>query len=137
MDPQIRPWRLGATVFGLMGILALLVAAVGLYSVVSYLVTQRTHEFGVRMALGARGGNIVGLILRHSAGTASVGIVAGIALALLGGRLVQPLLFRTAANDPVVIGTVALTMMIVAILAGVVPALRARRVAPVEALRYE
>jgi ABC-type antimicrobial peptide transport system permease subunit len=91
----------------------------------------------VRMALGARGGNIMGLILRHSAGTASVGIVAGIALALLGGRLVQPLLFRTAANDPVVIGTVAATMMAVAVLAAVLPALRARRVAPVEALRYE
>jgi predicted permease len=137
MDPQLRPWRLGATIFGLMGGLALLVAAVGLYSVVSYLVTQRTHEFGVRLALGARGGNIIGLIFRHSAGTASVGIGIGIVLALMGGRFVQPLLFRTTANDPVIIGTVAVTMMAVAILAGVIPALRARRVNPVEALRYD
>ncbi|MGH7330786.1 MAG: ABC transporter permease, partial [Polyangiaceae bacterium] len=83
MDPQIRPWRLGATAFTLMGALAALVAAVGLYSVLSYMVTQRTHEIGVRMALGASGANVLGTILRHSVVVGAVGTLLGIVFALL------------------------------------------------------
>ena len=77
LDPQIRPWRLGATMFGLFGALALLVAAIGLYSVISYLVAQRRHELGVRIALGAQVGNIVGLVVRYGVGLALVGVVIG------------------------------------------------------------
>jgi predicted permease len=137
VDPQIRPWRLGASVFGLMGVLALLVAAVGLYSVMSYLVAQRTHELGVRIALGARDGDILSLVLRSSLGMAALGVVLGLGLALALGRFVEPLLFDTSARDPGVFGGVALAMLAVALLASLVPALRARRVNPMEALRAE
>jgi ABC-type antimicrobial peptide transport system permease subunit len=137
VDPQIRPWRLGASVFGLMGVLALVVAAVGLYSVLSYLVAQRTHEIGVRIALGARGGDILGLILRSSFGMTVLGVAIGLGLSLAAGRFVEPLLFETSARDPGVVSGVALSMLTVALLASLVPALRARRVNPMEALRTE
>jgi ABC-type antimicrobial peptide transport system permease subunit len=137
MDPQVRPWRLGATVFTLMGALAALVAAVGLYSVLSYMVTQRTHEIGVRMALGASSANVLGSILRHSVVVGAVGTLFGIVFALLAGPYVEPLLFRTSARDPVVFGAVTMTLLTVAIVAGLLPAMRAQRIDPVEALRAE
>jgi predicted permease len=137
IDPQVRPWRLGATMFGFCAILALLVATVGLYSVISYLVSQRTREIGVRIALGARDANIFALILRNSVGLASIGIAIGLALVAAGGRLLEPLLFNATVNDPVVIGTVSVTLVLAAVLAGAVPALRARRVDPLAALRAE
>ncbi|MFI5311315.1 MAG: ABC transporter permease [Gemmatimonadales bacterium] len=137
VDPQVRPWRLGASVFSLMGILALIVAAVGLYSVMSYLVAQRTHELGVRIALGARGGDILALVLRGGAGMAAIGVVLGLGLALVCGRFVAPLLFDTSPRDPAVLGGAAVAMLAVAVLASWIPALRARRVNPMEALRSE
>jgi predicted permease len=135
LDSQVRPWRLGASMFGLMGALALVVAAIGLYSVMSYLVAQRTHEIGVRMALGARGGNIVALVLRSSLGMAALGVAIGTGFALWAGRFLEPLLFDTSPRDPVVIGGVGVTLLAVAFLSGLVPAMRARRVNPMEALR--
>ena len=137
IDPQIRPWRLGANMFGLMGVLALVVAAVGLYSVMSYLVAQRTHEFGVRIALGARGWNIFALILRSSVGMAALGVAIRIGLSLWAGRFIAPLLFETSPRDPVVLGGVGAALLAVAVLAGLLPAIRAKRVDPMEALRSE
>ncbi|HSA54318.1 MAG TPA: FtsX-like permease family protein, partial [Gemmatimonadaceae bacterium] len=137
VDPQIRPWRLGATVFGLMGVLALLVAAVGLYSVLSYLVAQRTHEVGVRLALGATGGSIVRLVMRHSLAMALAGITIGIALSLAAGRFVAPLLFDTSPRDGIVLASVAGSLIVVALAASLLPALRARRVDPLEAMRTD
>jgi predicted permease len=137
VDPQIRPWRLGASVFGLMGVLALVVAAVGLYSVLSYLVAQRTHEIGVRIALGARGGDILSLVLRSSFGMTVLGVAIGLGLSLAAGRFIEPLLFETSARDPGVVSGVALSMLTVALVASLVPALRARRVNPMEALRTD
>ncbi len=137
IDPQVRPWKLGAAVFGLAGVLALVVAAVGLYSVLSYLVEQRTQEIGVRMALGARVGNIVRLVLRDSVGMTLLGITIGAVGALIGGRFLQPLLFEASPSDPSVFATVALSLTVVAVIAGVLPAWRANRVDPMEALRAE
>jgi predicted permease len=137
VDPQIRPWKLGATVFSLMGLLALVIAGLGLYSVLSYLVAQRTHELGVRLALGASGQRIIGMILRSSLGMAGLGVVIGLGLALWAGRFVQPLLFETSPRDPLVIGGVAVGLLAIAVLASMVPALRARRVNPMEALRAD
>jgi predicted permease len=137
IDPQIRPWKLGASVFGLAGVLALLVAAVGLYSVLSYLVAQRAQELGVRIALGAKAGNILRLVLRDSLGMTLLGIVAGAALALIAGRFLQALLFDTSARDPVVLAAVAVALILVAVAASVLPARRANHVDPMEALRAE
>jgi hypothetical protein len=137
IDPQIRPWRLGASVFGLMGVLALLVAAVGLYSVMSYLVAQRTHELGVRIALGAQSTDIVSLVFRGSVGMATAGIAIGVALSLAAGRFIEPLLFDASASDASVLGGVALLMLGVAVLASVLPALRAKATNPMEALRVD
>jgi putative ABC transport system permease protein len=137
LDPQIRPWRLGATMFGIFGALALLVAAIGLYSVISYLVAQRAHELGVRIALGAQVGNIVSLVMRHGVGMALVGVGIGTVLALNGARWIGPLLFDTSPRNPVIFGVVAVVLLLVALLASVVPAWRASRVDPIEALRAD
>ena len=137
VDGQTRPWRLGASVFTLMGALALLVAAVGLYSVLSYLVAQRTREIGVRIALGAQASSIVGLVMRSGVGMTLAGIAVGATIALWAGRFIEPWLFNTSAHDPVVFGGVSLALLLVAVLASVVPAARARRVDPMEALRSD
>jgi len=137
LDPQIRPWRLGATIFALCGVLALSVAAIGLYSVMSYLVASRTHELGVRSALGASGAAIVRLVVRGGLAMAAAGVGIGLALAILAGRWLQPLLFETSARDPLVLGGVGALLLIVALVACVAPALRARRVTPMTALRAD
>ncbi len=137
VDPQIRPWRLGASVFGLMGVLALLVAAIGLYSVMSYRVAQRTHELGVRIALGAQSADIVSLVFRGSVGMAAVGVAIGVALSLAAGRFIEPLLFDASARDFGVLGGVSAVMLVIAALASVIPALRAKSTDPMEALRTE
>ena len=137
IDPLIRPWRLGATMFGIFGALALLVAAIGLYSVIAYLVAQRAHELGVRIALGAQVGNIVALVMRHGLGLAVVGVVIGSVVALRVGRLIEPLLFDTSPRNPTIFAVVAVVLVVVALLASVVPAWRASRVDPIEALRAD
>jgi putative ABC transport system permease protein len=137
LEPEIRPWRLGASVFALCGVLALLVAAVGLYSVMSYLVARRTHEIGVRVALGATGRAIAGLILRTGSALAGGGVVIGLTVSVVAGRFLEPLLFETSPRDIVVLAVAAGTILAVALLAGVLPARRATRVNPVTALRAE
>ncbi|MEO7997662.1 MAG: FtsX-like permease family protein, partial [Gemmatimonadaceae bacterium] len=137
IDPKVRPWQLGANIFVLMGILALCVAAIGLYSVMSYLVAQRRQELGIRMALGASSRDIIRLIMASGIGTAGIGVAIGVVAALLGGRFIQPLLFKTSAHDVTVFSTVVLSLIGVSVLASLVPALRARRVNPIEALRTE
>jgi predicted permease len=137
IDPQIRPWRLGASIFVLMGALALIVAAVGLYSVMSYFVVQRTHEIGVRIALGSTGGHVVRLILGSSFAMAAIGVAVGCGVALAAGQFVSDLLFQTSPRDPLVFAIAAVTLLAMAALAGVVPARRARRVDPIVALRSD
>jgi putative ABC transport system permease protein len=130
-----RPWRLGATMFGVFGVLAVIVAAIGLYGVVSYGVTQRLHELGVRAALGARPAAIVRLVVGQSVRYAVAGVVVGTLLALAAARWIEPLLFRQTATDPAVYSVVALVMILVAAAASAWPASRAARVDPVDALR--
>jgi ABC-type antimicrobial peptide transport system permease subunit len=137
VDPQVRPWRLGASAFSLMGFLALVVAGVGLHSVVSYRVAQRTHEIGVRIALGAGDAHVVFLVLRSSLGMTALGVVIGLGLALGSGSLVAPLLFDTSPHDPEVLAIVVVTMLLVAVLASLAPVARARRLSAMDALRSE
>jgi hypothetical protein len=128
---------MGATLFTLFGVLALLIAAVGLYSAISYGVTQRRHEFGVRMALGARVDDIVGLVLGQGVRAAVAGVVIGLGVALAAGGMVADLLFQTSPRNPLVFGAVGVVIVLVAVAATFVPAWRASRVDPVAALRAE
>ncbi len=137
VDDRSRSWRLGAMMFVAFGGLALVVAAVGLYGVISYNVAQRTHELGVRMALGARARDAVRLIVGQGVRVAATGVLVGLALALAAARWVQPLLFHQEANDPVLYALVAVGMMAVAVAASAVPALRAARADPSIALRSD
>jgi ABC-type antimicrobial peptide transport system permease subunit len=137
VDAQRQSWRLGATMFVAFGALALIVAAIGLYGVITYDVAQRMHELAVRVALGARTTNIVRLVVAQAFSFAGVGVALGIAAALLLARWVQPLLFDESARDPLVIAGVAVTIGIVALVASASPAARAASVDPNTALRSE
>jgi predicted permease len=134
---EMRSWKLGATMFAAFGGLALVLAAVGLYSVIAYNVTQRTHELGVRVALGARGAHVVRLVVGDGLRVAGVGVILGTAVALWGGRLVEPLLFDVSPRDPLIFVAVALTLVLVALAASWMPARRAARVDPNVALRTD
>jgi predicted permease len=137
VDPNMRSWRLGAAMFTAFGLLALLVAAVGLYSVIAYNVSQRTHELGVRMALGARRGDVVRLVLADALGLAGVAVVLGALIVLVAGRWVEPLLFDASARNPVVIAGIGAALLVIAAAASFLPALRASRVDPAVALRAD
>src|SRR5262249_19049763 len=102
VSPQKRSWRLGAMMFTALGGLALVVAAVGLYSVLAYDVSQRTREFGVRVAMGARSADVMRIVLARGLWIAVVGGTIGLAVALAAGRWVAPLLFQTSPRDPLV-----------------------------------
>jgi ABC-type antimicrobial peptide transport system permease subunit len=134
---QRRSWRLGASLFAAFGALALVVAAVGLYGVITYDVAQRRHELGVRVALGAQAWHVVGLVVDQAISVAGAGVACGLVTVLLVGHLVQPLLFHESARDPLILGAVALTIGIVALIASAAPALRASRADPSTALRSD
>ena len=123
--------------FGLFGAIVVLVAAIGLFSVVSYLVTQRTHELGVRIALGAQRGQVLRLIIGGALRTALVGAVLGGVLSVAIGPAIQPLLFDNAARDPMLLAAVAMGLLVVAVVASAWPAWRATRVDPLLALRSD
>jgi predicted permease len=134
---ELRPWRLGVLTFGAFGTLALAVAAVGLYSVVSYAVVQRTHEMGIRLALGARGTDVARLVIGQSVRVMLVGLALGAAIALAAGKLIAALLYATSAHDPLVFAVVSVTLLVVTVAASVIPARRATRVDPAVTLREE
>ncbi|HEX4684389.1 MAG TPA: ADOP family duplicated permease, partial [Gemmatimonadaceae bacterium] len=131
-DPTVRhetlPFRLGAAMLGVFGALALLLAAVGVYGVISYDVGQRTREIGVRMALGARAADVAALVMRGGLTVVAMGGLIGTGVALFGGRILQPLLYETSPRDPVILTGVALVLLVVTTLACLLPARRAMRV---------
>ncbi len=135
--PHKRAWRLGATMFSVFALVSLVIAAVGLYGVLSYLVTQRTAELGIRAALGATPGRLLQLVLRSGIASAALGAALGLMLVVLAGRKLQALLFQTSAREPDVLAAAGVVVVGVALVASLVPALRATRVDPMQALRAE
>ena len=118
-------------------LLALVLAAIGLYSVIAYNVTQRTHEMGVRVALGAQARDVISLIIREGLRVVIPGVVLGAVVALIAGKWVAPLLFNVSPTDPPVLVAVIVTLLGVAVMASWLPAQRASRVDPNEALRAD
>jgi putative ABC transport system permease protein len=129
--------RMGAALFGLFGALALILAAVGVYGVLSYSVTQQTHEIGIRMALGAQPSTVLKLVVGEGLKLATAGLLVGLMGAVLGARVLSSLLFNVSTYDPVTFVGVSLVLISTAALACCMPARRATRVDPLVALRFE
>ena len=116
---------------------ALMLGVIGIYGVMSYIVSLRTGEIGVRLALGAEPGSVAGMIVRQGGVVVLAGVAVGLAAASAGGRLIESLLYDVSPRDPVVFAATTLTLMGVALLACWLPARRAARLSPLEALRME
>jgi predicted permease len=129
--------RLTGFLLGTFAAIALTLAAVGIYGVLSYLVARRTHEIGIRLAVGANRSQVVGMVLRQALTLAGIGIAAGVGAALVLTQLMQSLLYEVRPADPLTFITVAAALIVVALLAGALPAYRATRVSPLIALRTE
>jgi putative ABC transport system permease protein len=127
--------RFHAVLFGGFAGLALLLAALGIYGAMSFAVAQRTHEIGLRMALGAGRGQMLRLVLREALATALVGCLLGLGGAYAVGRAMQGMWFEVGALDPAALAAVSVTLMVAAVLACLVPARRAASVDPITALR--
>jgi ABC-type antimicrobial peptide transport system permease subunit len=123
--------------FSVLGAVALLLAVSGLFGVIAYSVSQRTREIGIRMALGAHRGKVVGMVLRQGMTLAGAGTLIGLAAALAATRLLRSLLLGVSPLDPVTFTLVPLLLLIVALLACLLPARRAAQTDPMEALRCE
>jgi ABC-type antimicrobial peptide transport system permease subunit len=122
---------------GVAAAMALLLSAVGLYGVVSYVVGQRRGEIGIRMALGAPASQVAGLVLRQSLALVSLGVAVGLAGAAAGTRVLRGLLFEVSPTDPVVLAGVSALLLTIALVASLVPTRRALRVDPLDTLRAE
>jgi len=136
LSDSIAPQRFSALLLGIFALVALALAAVGIYGVISFSVTRRTHEIGVRLALGARRNDVLGMVVLDAVGLALIGVAIGVAGGLALTRLLGSLLYGVSATDPVIFAAVSLVLTAVAALASFLPARRAARVDPIVALRY-
>jgi predicted permease len=137
IDPQLRSWRLGAVLFSVFAGLALGIASVGVFGVVSYLMTQRTREIGVRLALGATRGAMWRLVVGDALRLVAAGVIMGGAAAMAASPLVRGMLFQTSPWEPVSLGSAAVVLLGVTVIAALWPAWRAGRVDPLVALRAD
>ena len=137
MARQLRPWRLGATLFAAFGALAVFVAAFGIYGVVSYTVSQRMHEMGVRVALGGSLRDTAGTVVRGVSFPLGIGIIGGLLLAFAGGSLLQSLLYGISAKDPGVFAFAAAAIACAGVISTLGPALRAAKADPIAVLRIQ
>jgi hypothetical protein len=139
LDGNVELWsmRFVSALFGTFGVIALLLAVVGVYGVKAFAVARRTREIGIRMALGARSGQVFAFFIRQGAVQIVIGLGVGLLLALAAGHLLASMLLRVSPNDLVVLAAAALPLAIAALLACWLPARRAAKVDPMEALRHE
>ena len=137
VDPEVRPFRVGATLFGLLGGLALVLAGVGLFAVISFGVKQRMRELGIRAVLGARAADVVRMVVGEGMRVTAAGVAIGLVASAALGRLVEAMLFGASPRDPVVFAVAAGTLLVVAAAASLFPAWRASHVDPMVALRDE
>ncbi|MGH9612627.1 MAG: ABC transporter permease, partial [Bryobacteraceae bacterium] len=137
IDESLLTERLIASLSAVFGLLATLLAMIGLYGVMAYMVARRTREIGIRIALGALAGNVVWLVMREVLVLTAIGVALGLPIALALSRFVRSQLYGIAGNDPVTIAAATIGLAAIALLAGYIPARRATRIDPMTALRYE
>ncbi len=137
MADSIARQRFAMTLLTVFSLVALVIAAVGIYGVMAYSVVQRTGEFGIRMALGAQQRDVLRLVLAQGGKLVGIGLVIGLAATLAASRAMGSMLFNTSAQDPLTLGTITLVLAVVALIACLLPASRATKVNPIEALRAE
>jgi macrolide transport system ATP-binding/permease protein len=137
MTLPLFPARTVGWLLGVSGILAVVMTTIGLFGVIAYAVSQRTHEIGVRMALGARRSDVVKMVMGQGLRLTAIGLGIGLCAALGAARLLAPLLYGIGANDPATMSAVAIGLTAIALLACYLPARKAARVEPSVALRYE
>jgi putative ABC transport system permease protein len=137
LDRELTPQRFTALLLGVFAGVALLLAAVGIYSVLSYIVRGRSREIGVRMALGARTSDVLGLVIVEGMSPALVGVAAGTIAALASAKVMSTLVFGVSASDPLTLAAVGAALALVALMASLVPAYRALRLDPVKVLRAD
>jgi hypothetical protein len=135
--PELRPWVVGAQLFLVLGLVALIVAAVGIYSVASYTMSQRANEIGIRIALGAKNSDIFKLAARGSLTVLGIGAVLGVVTAVALGRFVASLLFGVTTTDGISLAGAALLLVTLGVVASLVPAWRASQIDPVQTLKAE
>jgi ABC-type antimicrobial peptide transport system permease subunit len=137
VDSRARTWRLGSTLFGLFGIAAVGLAAIGIFTTLSFAIRQRTAEIGLRLALGATQTHVVWTVTRSAVGVLATGLMAGGVAAWFGARFIEASLFGVEPTDIRAFATAAITIAAVGAAASVLPCLRARRIDPIVALRTE
>ena len=137
MSDSLATKRFAVALLGMFAVLAIVLSPIGIYGVISYIVGQRTHEIGIRMALGAERSSVVIMVLRQAGQMAVIGLVAGLLAAVVLGRLMASMLFGVSFYDAFTFGTVAFILLAVAVVACWIPARRASHVDLIIALRYE
>jgi predicted permease len=137
LEPEMRPWILGARVFAALSALALLVAMIGVYAMAAFEARQRTREIGVRIALGAQSADVVSLLVRQGSRVVAIGVVLGSIAAIAAGRFVESILFGVSSRDPISILGASTILLAVAAMASFIPSWRATRIDPVVVLREE